>query len=137
MDLRMEIERLRKWGTIPGNADFVGLWLANSLRGKRTPYHVDLQGNRIEDSAVKVPGTYQIRYDSNSASEPWMYCVYDIRLGWDQWAVCTIECSHGKFRGTSDFLNLTEAISRAITSFNQADHPILLDEDEEDEEVQT
>ena len=49
-------------------------------------------------------------------------CAHSINLAWDQWAVCTIKCSHGKFRGTSDFLNLTEAVLRAAEKFRKAEH---------------
>lgn len=46
-----------------------------------------------------------------------------IEIAWDQWAVCTIRCDHGKFRGTSDFLNLTEAVLRAVERLRGAEHP--------------
>lgn len=46
-----------------------------------------------------------------------------IGIAWDQWAVCTIRCDHGKFRGTSDFLSLTEAVLRAVEKLRAAEHP--------------
>lgn len=50
-------------------------------------------------------------------------CATSILLRWDQWAVCTIRCTHGEFRGASDFLNLTEAVLRASEKFRKAEHP--------------
>lgn len=46
-----------------------------------------------------------------------------IKLSWDQWAVCTATCPHGEFRASSDFLNLTEAVVRALEKFQAAEHP--------------
>lgn len=50
-------------------------------------------------------------------------CVSEISIRWDQWAICTITCAHGKWVGTSDFLNLTEALLRAIQVLQGEEHP--------------
>lgn len=50
-------------------------------------------------------------------------CASKIEIRWDQWAECTITCDHGKWKATSDFLNLTEAFLRAVRLFQGSDHP--------------
>lgn len=56
-------------------------------------------------------------------------CRPVVELAWDQWAQCKIKCEHGEFKGVSDFLNLTEAIGRALVKFQDAEHKP--DEDEQ------
>jgi hypothetical protein len=54
-------------------------------------------------------------------------CATQITISWDQWAMCTISCAHGKWTGTSDFLNLTEAFLRAVRLLQGEKHPKFCD----------
>jgi hypothetical protein len=127
-----ELERLHKYGSILPTGDIIGIWLRESLVGKRVHYLTNSAGEVVDKP--DAPGVYGINYVSNSEDDPFMSCTHEIRLIWDQWVVCYIECLHGKFEGVSDFFNVTEAIMRAISAFNEADHPSPPDEDDSDNE---
>lgn len=44
-------------------------------------------------------------------------CQHKLVIRWDQWAEATLTCSHGTYKGTSTWLNLTEAVLRAAQAF--------------------
>lgn len=118
-----ELERVKKYGLMAPGSDIIGSWLRDALVGKRDFYYVDNTGTRVEKIEQPFKNPYEIRYDSNSTNTPFLDCVQEISLMWDQWVVCHIICDHNDFRGSSDFFNVTEAIMRAIVMFNDADHP--------------
>lgn len=56
--------------------------------------------------------------------EIWPYwCIESIDFTWDQWALCTITCKHGRYRGTSRGIRdaLGGSLKSAFRQFQQAD----------------
>jgi len=121
MDVVKELSRVTKNGTLPTGADIIGTWLIHAMTGKHRFYYIDTSGNRISEAKE---GTYKERYESNSSETPLTKCTYTIRFRWNKWNVkAKIKCSHGTFKGTSDYFDFTEALIRAVVAFNDADHP--------------
>jgi hypothetical protein len=108
------------------DGDILGTWLMCALTGKRTYHLFNKDGQEVSGDDVKVPGVYSSNVTTNSMDEPFGMgsgCIYEIAFHWDQWFVCTITCKHGTHEGTSDFFNMTEALMRAVETFNEVDHP--------------
>lgn len=45
-----------------------------------------------------------------------------ISFRWDMWVEATVSCTHGKFKGVSQFFNMTEALENAVLNFNKGEH---------------
>jgi hypothetical protein len=108
------------------DGDMLGTWLETVLTGKRTMHIYDSKGEEVTGKETSAPGTYSTSVTTNSMQEPMALgggCCYEISFHWDQWFECDIRCTHGTFKGTSDFFNMTESLMRAVTTFNKVDHP--------------
>lgn len=109
--------------TLTADADILGIWLTATLTGKQERYITKASGEELAEGELKVPGTYGIGRRGNSMPQPFFDCALEICIHWDQWVQVTIECTHGKFDGESRYFNVTEALLRAVSAFNEVDHP--------------
>lgn len=125
----------RKWGEFPYPSDILGIWLRESLTGKIYRTYKNHSTGEITEEFPSSGSPIELISKTNGMIEPFTGCVRTFTIAWDQWARCIIECEHGKFIADSGFLNLTEALIRAVIKFNEVDHPILND-DEEEEDVE-
>lgn len=107
------------------DGDILGTWLSCALTGKRT-IRIFNSDNEDVTGQETGPGTFTTEVTTNSMSEPFGLgtgCCFEVSWHWDQWFECRIKCQHGTFTGVSDFFNMTEALMRAVTVFNESDHP--------------